>query len=109
MWAALGSPHQIVITPGVHQSLAKRVKGGTFQECLLNGWWLEAPRWFVCSIWIGGTSCTMASCLGKGASLNLQPSVNGAIDYVVAGASHLNWAEPSDKPAAVGGDQIRVR
>lgn len=51
----------------------------------------------------------MASCLGKGASLNLQPSVNGAIDYVVAGASHLNWAEPSDKPAAVGGDQIRVR
>lgn len=45
----------------------------------------------------------MAGSLGKGASLNLQPSVNGAIDYVVAGASHLNWAEPSDKAAVVEG------
>lgn len=45
----------------------------------------------------------MAGSLGKGASLNLQPSVNGAIDYVVAGANHLNWAEPSDKAAVVEG------
>lgn len=42
--------------------------------------------------------------LGKEASLNLQPSVNGAIHYVVAQASHHNWAEPSDKVAARGGD-----
>lgn len=46
----------------------------------------------------------MAVDLGKGASLSLQPSVNGAIDYAVAQTSHLNWAEPSDKAAAVGGD-----
>lgn len=37
--------------------------------------------------------------LGKEASLTLQPSVNGAIRYVVAQASHHNWAEPSDKVA----------
>ena len=42
--------------------------------------------------------------LGKEASLNLQPSVNGAIHYVVAQASHHNWADPSDKVAARGRD-----
>lgn len=101
MWAALGSPHQIAAAPGVQQSQAKRGSRGAFQECLLRGWWLEAPRWFVCSVWTGDF-VAMAGDLRKG-----QPeppaSVNGAIDYAVARASHLNWAEPSDKAAAVGG------
>lgn len=52
----------------------------------------------LCLDW-GNLYSTAAGDLGKEASLNLQPSVNGAIDYVVARARHHNWAKPSDKVA----------
>lgn len=41
----------------------------------------------LCLDW-GNLYSTTAGDLGKEASLNLQPSVNGAIGYVVARASH---------------------
>lgn len=50
----------------------------------LSGWWFGTPLWFICSVWIGETwYSTIAGNVGKGASLNLQPSVNGAMDYDV--------------------------
>ena len=85
MWATLGVP-----TPDCDNSWGPAipgkagVMGGHFRNGLLSEWWLETPRRFICSVWIGGNLCTTAGDVGKGASLNLQPSVNGAIDYVVA-------------------------
>lgn len=91
----LGGPlSRLWSLPGPAGSGTAGVKGGISETASLSGWWLATPRWFICSVWIWGTWCsTTAGDLGKGASLNLRPSVNGVIDDVVARASHLNWAE----------------